>query len=51
MQIGNDVWIGRRAIIMPGIEIGDGAVVGAGAIVTKDVLPVDWNQQRSLLGF
>lgn len=39
MQIGNDVWIGRRAIIMPGIKIGDGAIVGAGAIVTKDVPP------------
>jgi chloramphenicol O-acetyltransferase type B len=36
-EIGNDVWIGRRAIIMPGIRIGDGAVVGAGSIVTKDV--------------
>lgn len=38
-EIGNDVWIGRRAIIMPGITIGDGAVVGAGSIVTKDVAP------------
>lgn len=35
--IGNDVWIGSRAIIMQGITIGDGAVIGAGAIVTKDV--------------
>ncbi|TIW19777.1 MAG: CatB-related O-acetyltransferase, partial [Mesorhizobium sp.] len=39
MEIGNDVWIGRRAIIMPGLRIGDGSVVGAGAIVTKDVAP------------
>ncbi|TPN76148.1 CatB-related O-acetyltransferase [Mesorhizobium sp. CU2] len=39
LEIGNDVWIGRRAIIMPGVHIGDGAVVGAGAIVTKDVAP------------
>ncbi len=35
--IGNDVWIGRRAIIMPGVTVGDGAVIGAGAVVTKDV--------------
>ena len=37
--IGNDVWIGRRAIILDGVEIGDGAVVAAGAVVTKDVPP------------
>lgn len=36
--IGNDVWIGMRSIIMPGVKIGDGAVIGAGAVVTKDVL-------------
>lgn len=35
--IGNDVWIGMRSIIMPGVKIGNGAVIGAGAIVTKDV--------------
>ena len=35
--IGNDVWIGMRVVIMPGVRVGDGAVVGAGAIVTKDV--------------
>ena len=35
--IGNDVWIGMRVIIMPGVKIGNGAVIGAGAIVTKDV--------------
>lgn len=35
--IGDDVWIGARAIIMPGIRIGNGAVIGAGAVVTKDV--------------
>lgn len=38
--IGNDVWIGRRAIILKGVRIGDGAVVAAGAIVTKDVPPL-----------
>lgn len=37
--IGNDVWIGARAIIIDGVQIGDGAVVGAGAVVTKDVPP------------
>lgn len=37
--IGNDVWVGRRAIIMPGVTIGDGAIIGAGAVVTKDVPP------------
>lgn len=37
--IGNDVWIGYRAIIMPGVTIGNGAVIAAGAIVTKDVPP------------
>lgn len=35
--IGNDVWIGRRAIIMPGVTIGDGCIIGAGAVVTKDI--------------
>ena len=37
--IGNDVWIGSRAIILQGVNIGTGAVVGAGAVVTKDVPP------------
>jgi maltose O-acetyltransferase len=37
--IGNRVWICYRAIILPGITIGEGAVVGAGAVVTKDVDP------------
>lgn len=35
--IGNHVWIGTRAIIMKGVTIGDGAIIGAGAVVTKDV--------------
>ena len=35
--IGNDVWIGRRVIILPGVHIGDGAVIGAGAVVAKDI--------------
>lgn len=37
--IGNDVWIGARAIIISGVKIGDGAVIAAGAVVTKDVEP------------
>ena len=37
--IGNDVWIGGEAMIMPGIKIGDGAVIGSRALVTKDVEP------------
>lgn len=37
--IGNDVWIGKRAIIKAGVRIGDGAVVGSGSVVTKDVPP------------
>lgn len=39
INIGNDVWIGSRAMILGGVTIGDGAVVGAGALVTKDVPP------------
>jgi len=39
VTIANDVWIGLGATIMPGVHIGDGAVVGAGAIVTRDVAP------------
>jgi acetyltransferase-like isoleucine patch superfamily enzyme len=37
IAIGDDVWIGARAIILKGVSIGDGAVVGAGATVTHDV--------------
>ena len=39
VTIGNRVWIGYRAVIMPGVRIGEGAVVAAGAVVTKDVEP------------
>lgn len=39
VQIGNDVWIGWGAVVMAGVSIGDGAVVGAQALVTKDVEP------------
>lgn len=37
--IGNDVWIGRESVIMPGVKIGDGAVIAAYSVVTKDILP------------
>jgi len=37
--IGNDVWFGVGATVLPGITIGDGAVIGAHALVTKDVPP------------
>ena len=37
--IGNDVWIGYEAVIMQGVHIGDGAVIGTRAVITKDVEP------------
>ena len=37
--IGNDVWIGANSIIKGGLKIADGAIIGAGAVVTKDVEP------------
>ncbi len=37
--IGNDVWIGSEAIVMPGVTIGDGAVIGTRSLVTRDVEP------------
>ncbi len=37
--IGNDVWIGYEAVIMSGVKIGDGAIIGTRAVVTKDVPP------------
>ena len=39
VKIGNDVWIGTRVVILPGVQIGDQAVLGAGAVVTKDIPP------------
>jgi len=38
--IDDDVWIGSNSVIMPGVKIGKGAVIGAGAVVTKDVPPL-----------
>ncbi len=37
--IGNDVWIGRESVIMPGVKIGDGCIIAAYSVVTKDVPP------------
>lgn len=37
--IEDNVWLGRNVVVMPGMRIGEGAIVGAGAIVTKDVPP------------
>ena len=37
--IGNDVWVGHNTIVMAGVTVGDGAVIGGGSIVTKDVEP------------
>ncbi len=44
VHIGNKVWIGSNAAILPGVTVGDGAVIAAGAVVTKDVAP------RSVVG-
>ena len=37
--VGNDVWIGENATILPGVNIGDGAIIGMNSVVTKDVEP------------
>lgn len=39
ISIGHDVWIGARAVLLDGVRIGNGAIVAAGAVVTKDVAP------------
>lgn len=39
IRIGNDVWIGTRAVVLDGVTIGDGAIIAACAVVTKDVSP------------
>lgn len=38
--IGNDVWLGTRAIVLPGSRIGDGAIIGAGAVVRGEIPPM-----------
>jgi virginiamycin A acetyltransferase len=37
IRVGNDVWIGTKSIVLSGVTIGDGAIIGAGSVVTKDV--------------
>ncbi|WP_299221163.1 sugar O-acetyltransferase [uncultured Alistipes sp.] len=37
ITIGNDVWIGGHTVVLPGVAIGDGAVIGAGSVVTRDI--------------
>lgn len=39
VTIGNDVWIGGRSVILQNVRIGDGAIIAAGSVVTKDVPP------------
>lgn len=39
VTIGNNTWFGHNAIVLPGVHIGDGAIIGAGSVVTKDVEP------------
>jgi len=39
VYIGNDVWLGDRVIVLPGVNIGDGCIIGAGSVVTKNVPP------------
>ena len=37
--VGNDVWLGRECVVMPGVKIGDGAIVAAYSVVTRDIAP------------
>jgi maltose O-acetyltransferase len=39
VRIGRNVWIGAGAILLPGVTVGDDAIIGAGSVVTRDVLP------------
>lgn len=41
IHIGSDVWIGAHCVILPGVTIGDGAVIAAGSVVNKDVAPFE----------
>lgn len=39
IKIGSNVWVGGNVVVLPGVTIGDDAVIGAGSVVTKDILP------------
>lgn len=39
VRIGSDTWVGDETIILPGVSIGDGVIIGAGSVVTRDVIP------------
>ena len=39
IQIGNDVWIGAKSVILPNVKIGEGAIIAAGSVVSKNVKP------------
>lgn len=39
VYIGNNVWVGAHSVILPGVKVGDNAIIGAGSVVTKDVMP------------
>lgn len=39
VEIGDDVWIGNRVIILPGVKIGKGCILASGSVITKDVEP------------
>ncbi|HEY5228112.1 MAG TPA: acyltransferase [Opitutaceae bacterium] len=41
VAIGRNVWVGAHAVVLPGVTIGDGAIIAAGAVVTRDVPPGD----------
>jgi maltose O-acetyltransferase len=41
VEIGRNVWIGAHAVGLPGVKVGDNAIIGAGAVVTRDVAPGD----------
>ncbi|KQY07757.1 hypothetical protein ASE23_29575 [Rhizobium sp. Root73] len=41
VEIGNDVWIGTRAVLLSGVRVGDGAIIAAGSVVTRDVPPYE----------
>lgn len=39
VRIGNKVWVGRQSMILPGVTVGEGAVIGAASVVTRDIPP------------